>query len=118
MNALKNKSHDDNVLSRANELKLILKESIEQLKPDDDTDFSVADEWRYYNVLYFPYIVGVKPYSRRFYRDDLDPHAEEALDWFKTYVPERTLYNWQKTAAKLIAQHLREQINQTLVLEN
>lgn len=108
----------DNVLSRANELKSILRESIEQLKPDERTAFSTADEWRYYNVLYFPYVMGIKPYSRRFYREDLDPHMEEALDWFKTYVPERTLYNWQNTAAQLVAQYLRERLYQTPTLEH
>jgi hypothetical protein len=102
--------HDDNVLARANELKSLLRESIEHLKPDTDTAFSAAEEWRYYNVLYFPYVLGIKPYSRRFYRDDLDSHVEDALDWFQTYVPERTLYNWQKTAAQLVAQHLRERL--------
>jgi len=101
---------DDNILSRANELKTLLRDSIEQLKPDDTVDFSTADEWRYYNVLYFPYVVGIKPYSRRFYREDLDEAATEALDWFKTYVPERTLYNWQKSAAQLVAQHLQEKL--------
>jgi hypothetical protein len=110
---LEEQEQNDNVLARANELKSILRESIEQLKPDEELGFSASDEWRYYNVLYFPYIMGIKPYSRRFYRDDLDTHVEEALDWFKTYVPERTLYNWQKTAAGLVAQHLREQIQQT-----
>ena len=108
----------DNVLSRANELKSILRESIEQLKPDEQTAFSTADEWRYYNVLYFPYVMGIKPYSRRFYREDLDPHVEAALDWFKTYVPERTLYNWQNTAAQLVAQYLRERLYQTPTLEH
>ena len=34
--------------------------------------------------------------------------AAEALAWFQTYVPERTLHNWQNIAARLIAQNLRE----------
>jgi hypothetical protein len=108
----------DNVLSRANELKSILRESIEHLKPDTDSQFSSTDEWRYYNVLYFPYVLGIKPYSRRYYPDDVDPHVAAAMEWFKTYVPERTLYNWQKTAAQLVAQHLREQLYNTPVYEN
>lgn len=115
---LDQREQDDNVLSRANELKSILRESIEKLKPDTDNEFSTSDEWRYYNVLYFPYVIGLKPYSRRFYREDLDPHVEEALDWFKTYVPERTLYNWQRTAAQLVAQNLRERLYHTPIYES
>lgn len=109
---LEERIDDDNVLTRANALKNLLRESIEYLKPDEETGFGATDEWRYYNVLYFPYIAGLKPYSRRFYRDDLDPAEEEALDWFRTYVPERTLYNWQRTAAQLVAHHLREQLTE------
>jgi hypothetical protein len=95
-----------------------LRESIQQLKPDDAAEFSASDEWRYYNVLHFPYVLGLKPYSRRFYRDGLDPAAEEALDWIKTYVPERTLYNWQKTAAELVARHLREMLYHDSISEH
>ena len=95
-------------LERATELKRLLTESIDQLKPPGDADFGTSDEWRYYNALYFPYVAGLKPYSRRVDNDDLDPASKEALDWFKTYVPERTLYNWQNAAARLVAQNLRE----------
>ena len=31
--------------------------------------------------------------------------------WFQANVPERTLYNWQNAAAKLVAQDLREGIH-------
>lgn len=102
---------DDNILARANALKTLLRESIEQLKPEHTVDFAPTDEWRYYNVLYFPYIVGLKPYSRRFFGDDLDSAEADALEWFRTYVPERTLYNWQNTAAELIAQNLRDRLS-------
>ena len=108
---LEERIEDDNVLARANALKSVLRESIEQLKPEPDIDFAPSDEWRYYNVLYFPYIVGLKPYSQRFFGDDLDSAEADALEWFRTYVPERTLYNWQKTAAELIAQNLRERLS-------
>lgn len=98
----------DDTLERAKELKAILTESIARLKPRGDDDFGTTDEWRYYNALYFPYVVGVKPYSRRLTMDDLDPATREALTWFQAQVPERTLYNWQNAAASLIAQDLRE----------
>lgn len=99
----------DNTLERAAELKRLLAESITQLKPPTEDPFGTTEEWRHYNALYFPYVEGLRPYSRRAEHDDLNPTATEALDWFRTYVPERTLYNWQNAAARLIAQHLREQ---------
>jgi len=101
----------NNTLERAAELKKILTESIIRLKPRGKGDFGTAEEWRHYNALYFPYVVGLKPYSRRAEQDGLDPAAQEALNWFRTYIPERTLYNWQNAAAKLVAQDLRERLN-------
>jgi len=31
----------------------------------------------------------------------------EALAWFRRYVPERTLYNWQTAGAQLVARDVR-----------
>lgn len=107
---LAEKGQSDGTLDRANELKLVLNESIDRLKPPDSGDFGITDEWRYYNALYFPYVMGLKPFSRRNVIEELDEDIREALNWFQTYVPERTLYNWQSAGAKLIAQDLREQI--------
>ena len=100
-----------NTLERAAELKSLLTESITRLKPRDKGDFGLTEEWRHYNALYFPYVAGLKPYSRRAEQDRLDPAAQEAMDWFRTYVPERTLYNWQNAAAELVAKDLREGFN-------
>ncbi|HET9495036.1 MAG TPA: hypothetical protein VFR15_12465 [Chloroflexia bacterium] len=100
----------DDALERAIELKAVLTESILRLKPRDKGDFGTSDEWRYYNALYFPYVAGLKPFSRRANGSagaHNDPAAREALEWFRTYVPERTLYNWQTAAARLVAQDLR-----------
>jgi hypothetical protein len=96
-------------LERAAALRLLLAERIEKLKPPGESEFGTSDAWRYYNALYFPYVAGLKPYSRRF-DADLDPETRAVLDWFQINVPERTLYNWQNAAAKLIAQDLREQV--------
>ncbi|CAN5595102.1 hypothetical protein BH24ACT21_BH24ACT21_09890 [soil metagenome] len=96
----------DNPLERAAELKSVLAESIDRLKPRTGADFGASDEWRYYNALYFPYVVGIKPYSSRSSNYHKDPAVREALEWFRDSVPERTLYNWQNVAAKLIAQDL------------
>ena len=106
---LRQQGISDNHLERAHLLKALLIESILRLKPYSDKDFDSSDDWRYYNSLYFPYVAGLKPYSIRFDADAaLDESTQAALDWFQTQVPERTLYNWQTTAAKLVAQHLRE----------
>ncbi len=106
----------DSTLLRATELKIILTESIAHLKPPGDTAFGTADDWRHYNALYFPYVQGLRPYSRRYYPPDRQNGEEatsrEALDWFRQQVPERTLYNWQNAAAKLIARDLKERSRQ------
>lgn len=95
----------DDSLERAKELKNLLYESILRLKPNG-ADFGTSDEWRHYNALYFPYVAGLKPYSIRAMNDDKTHH--EVLTWFRSQVPERTLYNWQTAAASLIAKDLRE----------
>jgi len=37
---------------------------------------------------------------------DLADYEKDALKWFQSFVPERTLHNWQNTAARLIANDL------------
>ena len=100
----------DNTLERTYELKKLLSESIDRLKPDQDRAFGTSDAWRYYNSLYFPYVAGLRVYSRTYVQDDLDQTSRQALDWFQVYVPERTLHNWQNAAAKMVAQDLWEQM--------
>jgi hypothetical protein len=95
-------------LERAAELKSLLAESIARLKPRGPEAFGVTDEWRYYNALYFPYVAGLKPYSRRGVDMPADAAARQAAEWFRRAVPERTLYNWQNAAALLIARDLRD----------
>lgn len=99
----------DDTLARAHELKTLLAESIARLKPQDQGDFGTSDAWRFYNALHFPYVVGLKPYRRNQTLQHLAPHETQALQWFRSQVPERTLHNWQNAAAKLVAQDLREQ---------
>ena len=107
---LAERGEGDGALERAGELRTILAESIERLKPSAEDDFGTTEDWRFYNALYFPYVVGLRPYSRRFYEgNELDEGSRRALDWFNSMVPERTLYNWQTAAARLVAQDLREQ---------
>ncbi|MBD8499712.1 hypothetical protein [Paenibacillus arenosi] len=107
---------EDDVVERAIELKSILLESIGYLKPRQDEAFGTSDEWRYYNALYFPYIIGIKPYSMRYTSDKLDATSVEALEWFRTYVPERTYYNWQTAGAKLVALRLKEKSPTSIIV--
>ncbi|KOV79844.1 hypothetical protein ADL03_35865 [Nocardia sp. NRRL S-836] len=92
-------------LDRAAQLKSMLLTSIQRLKPADG-DFGTSDEWRHYNALYFYYVKGIRPYSVRTKRQDLDEEDRRALRWFVTQVPERTLHNWQNAAARLVAADL------------
>ena len=97
-----------NTLERAAELKTILAESVARLKPPTDP-FGTTDAWRFYNAVYYPYILGLRPYSHRTGQAPLDQETQTLLTWFRTTVPERTLHNWQNAAAALIARDLREQ---------
>lgn len=107
---LRERGARDDTLERAAELRSLLIDSIERLKPRDEGEFGTTEAWRYYNALYFPYVSGLRPYSRRADTsgNGLTRHEKEALDWFRSQVPERTLYNWQTVAAKLVAQDLKD----------
>ena len=98
----------DGTLERAQELKQVLAEAIHKLKPQSEKDFGDTEEWRYYNVLFFPYLMGVKPFSQRADHSRLDDSSKAALDYFQMHVPERSFYNWQKVGAGLVAEDLSE----------
>jgi hypothetical protein len=97
----------DAPLERANELKALLADHISRLKPRDGADFGTTEQWRHYNSLYFPYVVGVRAYAQNATASGLDPVARQAWQWFVTEVPQRSLHNWQNAAARLIAADLR-----------
>ncbi len=97
----------DQPLERANELKALLADRIAALKPRDGGDFGTTDEWRHYNSLYFPYVVGVRAYAQNATASGLDPVARQAWQWFVTEVPQRSMHNWQNAAARVIAADLR-----------
>jgi hypothetical protein len=97
----------DQPLERANELKALLADRIARLKPRDGGDFGTTEQWRHYNSLYFPYVVGVRAYAQNATAAGLDPVARQAWHWFVTEVPQRSLHNWQNAAARLIAADLR-----------
>ena len=97
----------DQPLERANELKALLADRIAALKPRDAGDFGTTEQWRHYNSLYFPYVVGVRAYAQNATAAGLDPVARRAWQWFVTEVPQRSLHNWQNAAARVIAADLR-----------
>ncbi|OBC02373.1 hypothetical protein A5784_15765 [Mycobacterium sp. 852013-50091_SCH5140682] len=97
----------DQPLERANELKALLADRIAALKPRDGGDFGTTEQWRHYNSLYFPYVVGVRAYAQNATAAGLDPVARQAWQWLVTEVPQRSLHNWQNAAAKVIAADLR-----------
>lgn len=97
----------DQPLERATELRSVLAERIARLKPRDGGDFGTTEQWRYYNSLYFPYVVGVPAYAQNATAAGLDPVARQAWQWFATEVPQRSLHSWQNAAARLIAADLR-----------
>ncbi|MET0700563.1 MAG: hypothetical protein ABWY93_12945, partial [Mycobacterium sp.] len=97
----------DAPIERANELKALLADRIARLKPRDAGDFGTTEQWRHYNSLYFPYVVGVRAYAQNATAAGLDPTARQAWQWLVTEVPQRSLHNWQNAAARLIAADLR-----------
>jgi hypothetical protein len=97
----------DQPLERANELKALLADRIAALKPREGGDFGTTEQWRYYNALYFPYVVGVRAYAQNATAAGLDPVARQAWQWLVTEVPQRSLHNWQNAAARVIAADLR-----------
>lgn len=97
----------DAPLERANELKALLADRIAALKPRDGGEFGTTEQWRYYNALYFPYVVGVRAYAQNATAAGLDPTARQAWQWLVTEVPQRSLHNWQNAGARVIAADLR-----------
>jgi hypothetical protein len=100
----------DHPVERANELKAVLADGIARLKPRDGGDFGTTEQWRYYNSLYFPYVVGVRAYAQNATAAGLDPTARQAWQWLVTEVPQRSLHNWQNAAARLVAADLRGRV--------
>ncbi len=101
---------NQNPLERAHALKSLLVESVQKLKPRGDEAFGTSDAWRYFNAVYYPYVLGLKPYTRRTDLASLDESTRIVLEWFQVSVPERTLHNWQNTAAKLIAEDIKKSL--------
>jgi hypothetical protein len=98
-------------LARAMELRAVLQESIDRLRPAGS--FATTDEWRHYNALYFCVVLGLDPYERRHRTDGLDREARQALDWMRRYVPRRSLRRWQDEGASIVARRLWDELTHT-----
>jgi hypothetical protein len=98
-------------LARALELRAVLQESVARLKPDGL--FGTGDEWRHYNALHYCCVLGMRPYERRIDTEGLDRDGRRALDWFRRYVPRRSLRQWQREGADLVAARLWGELMRT-----
>lgn len=102
-------------LERARVLQQHLRTTVEQLKPETGM-FGTTPAWRHYNSLYFPYIIGLKPYTVKLTIDEIDPDYREVWQWLREQVPERTLHHWQSAATKIIATAFQEELQKVETL--
>lgn len=109
----------DNRLNRAAALREILIAQIEALRPHDDASGPTGEAWRFYNVLYYPYIQAVSRKgalaesrrlreSRRRQGQAQPEELEQVLSWLAD-VDEDTFYKWQRRASDTIALILWEE---------
>jgi len=112
-------SQADNRLNRAAALRDILIEQIEALRPKDDVSSKTGEAWRFYNVLYYPYIRAVSrkgalrearqlAEERRRSGQRVPSDLEAVLSWLAD-VDEDTFYKWQRRASDTIALILWEE---------
>ncbi|HEX6293505.1 MAG TPA: hypothetical protein VFZ66_30270 [Herpetosiphonaceae bacterium] len=109
----------DNRLNRAAALREILIAQIEGLRPTDDASGPVGEPWRFYNVLYYPYIHAVSrkgalsearrlSESRRRQGQAQPEELEQVLAWLAD-IDEDTFYKWQRRGSDTIAATLWEE---------
>ncbi|MBM2621296.1 hypothetical protein JIG36_37915 [Actinoplanes sp. LDG1-06] len=98
----------DQPLERAVELRALLKDKVERLRPSGP--FETTDEWRHYNALFFCTVLGLNPYGRKLRTDGLERDTRRAVDWMRRYVPRGTLRRWHNEAAALVAARLWDEL--------
>jgi hypothetical protein len=109
---------NDNRLNRAAALKSLLVERIERLRPAGSSGLGTTDTWRFYNSLYFPYVLEISKKhalaearrleeERRKHRGEVTD-LERVLEWISD-VDEDTFYKWQRRASDTIADILYEE---------
>ena len=110
---------DDNRLNRVATLREILIEQIDGLRPTEGTATGTGEAWRYYNVLFYPYVRELsrkgafaearrleEERRRRGVREPDD--VEQVLRWLAD-IDEDTFYKWQRRASDIIATNLWEE---------
>ncbi|WP_203780104.1 hypothetical protein [Paractinoplanes rishiriensis] len=95
-------------LARALELRAVLAESVDRLRPAGK--FDTSDEWRHYSALYFCVILGLDPYERRPRTEGLERDARLAVDWMRRNVSRPTLRRWQSEAAAIVSRRLWDEL--------
>jgi hypothetical protein len=109
----------DNRLNRVAALRELLIEQIDGLRPSEQSGARVGDAWRFYNVLYFPYVrelsrkaalAEVRRLADERRRDGqrAPGDLEQVLSWLAD-VDEDTFYKWQRRASDTIATMLWEE---------
>jgi hypothetical protein len=94
----------DQPLARAAELRAVLSEHVARLQPAGV--FGTTEEWRFFNALHYCSVRGLRPYQRGPQPEGLDRDARRAIDWFRRYVPRRSLRRWQAEGAAMVAAQL------------
>jgi hypothetical protein len=116
---LQEHSLEDNRLNRASTLRELLIERIERLRPAGTESSVTGDAWRFYNVLYYPYIREIsrkgalselrRLQDERRRKGQHEPSdLERVLEWLVD-IDEDTFYKWQRKASDTIATILREE---------
>lgn len=109
---------DDNRLNRAAVLRELLLEYIYALRPTDDEAAPVSDAWRFYNVLYYPYVREISrkgalgeirqlEQARQRQGRTRPDELERVLNWLID-IEDATFYKWQRQASDTIAASLWE----------
>lgn len=116
---------DDNRLGRAAALKDLLTDLIDALRPAERGIGVTSDAWRFYNCLYYPYVLDttlsrvptrLRAVQERRRRDGTaKTDHERVLEWLTT-VNENTFYKWQERAAEIIAETIREMEDRAAVV--
>jgi hypothetical protein len=111
---------EDNRLNRVAALRELLIEQIEGLRPNSNgAAHRVGEAWRFYNVLYYPYVRELSRKSalaearrlgeeRRRAGQREPGELEQVLAWLAD-VDEDTFYKWQRRASDMIAAILWEE---------
>lgn len=110
---------EDTRLNRAAVLKVVLVSLLEELRPRHHAGDHTGEAWRFYNCLYYPYVVGATRRRAPTVLRSLREHRlrmggprsemETALDWL-LQVDEDTYYKWQRRGSDTIALALRERV--------